>query len=237
MSILFLLFKNLLNGIILMIEGEKMKYYIYLCLLLFLSPFVVKADACDDNLYYKTVATAELIKLVYSYNAQTQKMDVKAINVNEEFSFKINNKEIKSKTKEVVLGSFNQGEEILVNFYTSSDLGCGRNNLVTKRYLVLPFYNRFYNDERCKSRAEIDACNYYYPIALDEKTFSDMIYLYDQQIYNQLPIKEKIEKQKKIEPWYMKNKYYLLIGFGTALFILIAYVIYRIKENKIEGEL
>lgn len=220
-----------------MIEGEKMKRYVYFCLLMFLTPIIVNAEVCDDSLYQKKVAAAELIKLVYNYNPKTKKMDVQAINVKEEFSFKIEDKIIKANSKEVSLGSFPQGESILVNFYTLIDLGCGRNNLVTKRYVNLPFYNPFYNDERCIMREDLDACNYYYPIILDEKMFADMVYLYDEQTYNKILNVNPKKKVAPLEPWYLKNKYYLIIGSGTLMFILIGYITYRIKENKIEGEL
>lgn len=201
-----------------------MKYW-YIYLLFLLMPVSVKANTdCDGTKLAELAAKAGLIKYQYQYS--NPKIALSAYNVDSSIYFKIGNKIINTNNGNASFGLYNQGETVLIEVYTSVKLGCEQSSLLTKKYEVLPYYNIYANDERCKSYSNLAVCNQFYEQPITKEVFEESIRLYEEDIQNK-PVKvtEVVEKEM---PWYQEYQLYLIIAgwvLVTGLIIITSIII------------
>lgn len=190
----------------------------YIVLIFLFMPLTVKAiDDCDGIKLSELAAKAGLIK--YQHQYQNEQITLSAYNLDSSIYLKVGGKVINHKSGSAILGSYNQGDTVLIEVYTNVKLGCNQSNLLTKKYEILPYYNPYANDERCKTYLNLAVCNEFYEQPVSQEFFEESIRLYEEDLQNQkVDLKPIVEKPV---PWFIEYKIYVIIA-GVIIFLLLS---------------
>ena len=178
---------------------------------------------------------ANYIESNYKYNRETNKFDLVFYNVDHDLN--INNTYIPT-NNEITISGYDPGSLISVDVYLNNE-NC-YNELVRNISFILPYYNNFYNDERCNNKENLEVCKYeFLPYNLDEVTFYRLINAGDSSFTNEKEDEEKeetiiIEENVSILDKLMDNGLLLIIIvlISSLVTFIICNIIYnRIKNN------
>lgn len=195
----------------------------------------LSANTCDyvEMARLKSVASNLDITYTYTYNADLD--DVK---------FKINIENIKENIiiKDVAKGTmytfngntnlelsgYDDNKKYQFDIYTDTT-ECSNKTLLT-RYIYLPKYNQYYNDDVCGSVSDYYMCQMWYQHELSKEEFYSKLNEYKKTLNID---NEEVPKETDVVSSIIDliiDNYYFFVGFGVIL--ILVRLIYVIKENK-----
>ena len=149
------------------------KYYL-LALLCWLVP--VSVMACNSEQLKSDRKLAEVIKVDYQYNTSNDNFKVALRNVHRDFYVVITGQEkayepvASSEFVTIELGTYPAGTNLDVRVYPYVQTFC-QDELLTRKYIRLPYYNPYSTNSECSKLGECAYCNKFTYMKLTEKTW------------------------------------------------------------------
>ena len=210
--------------------------YILLVVLLILS-FNVKAAECDTKELNRLKELAKKIEFDYDYKLVdgVAEFSINAVNLNSELKALIikdyyNNdyREFKG-SSEATLYGFKSGERVIVTIKGFVPNGCSGVTVLTKTVKV-PYYNLYYDEEKCKGNEDFKYCKLLLSNNITEKE-------YNRQFEAYLKAKEAtvIPEEEKKEEFNMTIIYIIVAAvlFVLLVILLVTNIIRRRRKNKL----
>lgn len=211
-----------------------MKKYLYFLIILFLViilPSEVSAD-CTDTEIVRLSNIAKNVTYSYQYDEKTDRFSITFTNLTNEIKLvsAMTKKEYTS-DKEITINNFYSGS-YKFNIYAKNNK-C-TSDILTTRYIKMPYINDFYNSELCKGIEDYSYCSKW----VDSKFSYDVWYSKVTKYKEKLEEKEKIEK-KEVKGIFDKtfelliyiyiNYYYIILPL--IIIILCSIIYYKNKKN------
>jgi len=222
-----------------------MKKIIYvLTFLLVLNVMVVKAadlsTTCTNEELERIKELAKKVEINYEYelkeinqNGETVKYPVfslVATNLNNDLKVVISskNKEFEKKSDSTTskLSGFAEGDRVVVTIKAFVPNKCSGKTVLSKT-IKIPYYNRFFENEKCKNYPEFKYCSEFTDTIINNNKFYDEfeLYLANLQKTNNVEISEK------------ESNTLLILSFIIIIIIILGVAIYKfivIKRKKDE---
>ena len=218
-------------------DGMRKIKYILFVILLFLS-FNVKADKCESKELSRLKELAKKVEFDYDYKIENgaAKFSINAVNLNEDLKVLIIEDYYNDKYKQFIgttrgtLDGFNAGDKIVITIKGFVPNGCSGHTVLTKT-IKLPYYNIYYDAEKCKGNEDFKYCQLLIDRNITESDFNKQYELY---LENKEKVKE-VEPEKTNTPTKDNTKLYIIIG-GVALTVVVVtfvtmIIIKRRKRN------
>lgn len=216
-----------------------MKYLKYITLALILSsPFAVKAK-CDYKEMSDLRKIASNIQFSYNYYYKSTsgidsevRFKITIANLNPKVFIrdvdKIENYYYKN-SNELIKNDYAPGGSYKFELYTNSD-NC-RGELLFTRYVALPTYNRFSEDEICNDATEFYLCNKWQKVNISYDEFKNKVNEYKEssKVVIEKPKEEPTLKDKILSFIFEYYYYILLVIIALTSSLLIALIK---RENK-----
>ena len=196
----------------------------------------VDANSCDYVEISRLKNVASNIDFTYSYVYDSNLDDVK-------FTITIQNIEeniiITDINKGSVVYNYNGNSSLVLNDYddgrryqfeiNTDTTDCLNKKLLT-RYIELPKYNKYYNDEVCFSVSSYYMCQMWYQHELTKEQFYEKINIYKESLKNEdnNPSEDKNPIDSIVD--ILIDNYYYFVAVGAIIILIKVYFI--IKENK-----
>ncbi len=212
--------------------------YVILIILLLLTMNVKAADDCDSKEFARLKNLAKKIEFDYEYKLVNDKavFSINAVNLNPELRVLIIDDYYNDKYQEfrdnsshtATLNNFEAGSKVIVTIKGFVPNWCSGKTVLTKT-VKLPYYNYFYDEEKCSGHEDFKYCKLLIEKNITQKEF-------DKQYEDYLKKNEKPTEPGK-EETKINWDLYLLIGGGVLIIIIIvsyvAIVKRRIKKNSL----
>lgn len=212
------------------------------CLLfLFLLLLTMNVNAKNDNLCEQTELKrvreiAKKVEFDYEYELVNGKavFTINAINLNKELKVQIIDNEYSDDNREFKnagnnrgsLKNFKEGERVVITITAFVPNWCSGEKVYTK-VVKLPYYNYYYDEEKCKGYEEYKYCKQLIDTSITQEKFEKGLESY---------IENKNKKNKEIQEDDNNKVNYIIIGavsfvvaIGAA--VLIIHNVKRIKEK------
>ena len=187
-------------------------------LLVFLTMNVKAVDKCEKDELARLKELAKKVEFDYDYKIVDEHavFSIKAVNLNSNLNVRIIEDYYGDKYKEfkdnsnhtATLDGFKSGERVVVTIKGFVPNWCSGTTVLTKT-IKLPYYNYFYDEEKCKGNEDFKYCKLLIDNNISQKTFDTQYNLY---------IKNKSVNESKIIP--PSNTWRLLIIIGSIIVIL-----------------
>ena len=201
-----------------------MKKIIFI-LLMFIGMSSVDAAYCDYIARGNEKKIASNVTFAYDYvMGEEVTFNITVNNLFENLQLRDPNGKIYTGEEEIVITGFKEGQTVRFEIISPND-ECGNELLYTK-YIVLPNYNRYYNDPVCKN-TNFSLCQKW---VKNNYTYEEFVRLVND--YKKTSSSEVDEKKE--EPTY-QNIIAFFIEYWyiyTLLILLLIYIIYKIREEK-----
>ena len=213
---------------------RKIKYFLFVGLLIF--AFNVKADDnCDKAEFNRLKELAKKVEFNYDYKLVNEKavFSITAVNLNEDLKVLIiedyyNDKyqQFKDNSEhKATIDNFQPGEKVTVTIKGYVPNWCSGKTVATKN-VKLPYYNYFYNAEKCKGNEEFKYCKLLIDTNISQKEF-------DRQLEQFIKNKEKNNKNDVVEDNDNNDELIKIIGIAVGVTIVLSVIIiYALKRRK-----
>ena len=216
-------------------RGVCMKNIKYLLLIvLLLLSFNVKAkNNCENDEYQRLKDLAKKVEFDYDYklvNGEAE-FSINAVNLNSELKVLIIEDYYNDKYKEfkdnashkATLTNFKSGEKVTVTIKGFVPNFCSGKTVATK-LIKLPYYNKYYSEEKCKGYEEFKYCKRLIDKNIKEEEFNRLLEEYK---------KEKDKKEDTpVVPQNDNRELYLIIGIASVSLIIITLVVMIIVKRR-----
>ena len=214
---------------------KKIKY-VLLAILMFVTINVQAAsDTCDSKELARLKELAKKIefdydyklvneKAIFSVNAMNLNSDLKVLIIDDYYSDKYKEFKDDNTTHKGTLNDFQPGERITVTIKGFVPNWCSGKTVLTK-IVKLPYYNYFYDEEKCRGYENFKYCKQLIDSNITQKEFDRQFELYKKNNSgNDTPNKTASKDNSSL---------YLMIGGGVlAVFIIVIIVKIIIKRRK-----
>ena len=215
---------------------KRIKYLLFVILLLL--SFNVKAETCESSEMTRLKELAKKVEFDYDYkiDGEEASFSINAVNLNEDLMVLIiknyyagDYREFKGDTKATLTG-FSEGEKVVITIKAFVPNPCSGNTVTTKT-IKLPYYNKYYDEEKCKGNEDFKYCKELIDRNINENEFNKQFELY----LKNKEEKQKEEPEKKVEE---TNNLFIFIIVGIVLIIvistfLIMSIIKRRRKNRL----
>ncbi len=220
---------------------KKIKYLLFIILIL-LTINVKAVDSCDSKELVRLKELAKKIEFDYEYKVDGEDVEftINATNLSKELKVLIIRNYYSGDYREFKgeetgsLGGFMSGEKVVITIkgYVPND--CSGVTVLTKT-IKLPYYNWFYDEDRCYGNEGFKYCKLLIDSNITEEEFEKQLNKYiDNEIKK---IEEKDAKAEQEEKKESNNRIYIIIGgvlLITALIaVIVVTIIKRRKKNKL----
>jgi len=217
---------------------KKIKYVLF-AILLFIS-INVKADSnCEKSERTRLTELAKKVEFDYDYKLVDDKVEfsINAVNLNEDLKvvilngdkFNDNYREFKdNSTHKATLDGFKAGEKVKITILAFVPNFCSYEEL-SEKTIKLPYYNYYYDEERCKGNEDFKYCKLLIDNNISESEFERLFELY---------LKNKEEKEDK-PVIKTDDNMGLYITIGTivlavvVVILIIVNIVNRRKRNRL----
>lgn len=214
---------------------KKLGYLLFVILIL-ITVNVKADDNCDSKELARLKELAKKIEFDYDYKLVDEKavFSINAVNLNEDLKVLIikdyysdNYREFKNNSEhKATLDNFSSGERIVVTIKGFVPNWCSGKTVLTKT-IKLPYYNYYYDEEKCNGNEDFKYCKILINSNISEKEFNKQFELY---------LKNKEAKNTPSNEVSKNNtSLYLMIAGGVLLvamiIILVNAIIKRRKKN------
>ena len=214
-----------------------MKKIIILFVLLVSITFNVNAkDNCDSKEFLRLKELAQKLEFDYEYKLVNDEaiFSVNVVNLNEDLKVVIMENYYNEQYKEFKddgtgkgeLNGFKSGERVVVTTKAFVPNWCSGKTVLTKT-IKLPYYNNYYDEEKCKGNEDFKYCN----ILIDKKISEED---FNKQFENYL--KQKENKENNSENNQNENndhtKLFIIIGVGVVIVVLISVIVAGIIKRR-----
>lgn len=211
---------------------KKFLYIIVLSFILFIFPNKIKAD-CDDLELIKLSKLANNVNVNYFYNKNKNYFEIFVTNLTDDLVLNFNNKEYRY-NYDFVIENVKSGD-YKFDIY-AKDKNC-TSDILSSKYLSLPYYNKYYNSKECEGVTNTIYCMKWIKYNLDYNTWIKGI-----EKYNETNIKEEIKQNENNKQSKKKSikvillniyvKYYYII-LPTIIIILELFIYIKNKKDQI----
>ncbi len=212
---------------------KKIRYLIFVLLVL-LSINVKAANKCETKEFDRLKELAKKVEFDYDYKMVKERamFSITAVNLNSDLRVLIiedyyadKYKEFKNNdTHTATLDNFYPGDKVVITIKGFVPNWCSGKTVLTKT-IKLPYYNYFYDEEKCRGNEDFKYCKVLIDSDISQKTF-------DTQFKNYLKNKEN---NNKPEVKHGIDTFTLLIIIGSivgALAVIVLVTLYIIKRRK-----
>ena len=219
---------------------KRIKYLLLGVIVLF--TFNVKAadDDCEKAEFNRLKELAKKIEFDYDYKLVDGKavFSINAVNLNDELKviddydknpynniykeFKYNN------THKATVDDYEPGKSVTITIKGYVPNFCSGKE-VLKKIIKLPYYNYYYNEEKCKGNEDFKYCKVLIDSNISEKEFNRQFELF---------LKNKEEQQGgSTIAQDNGNKIYIIIGAGVLLVVIMVVIVSRISKKRKKNRL
>ena len=207
---------------------KKIKYVLFLILIVF--SFNVKAanDTCDRNEILRLKEIAKKVEFDYDYKVvnRVASFSIKAVNLNKEIKVRIIEDYYKGKYREfkddgshtATLDDFSTGQKVPITITAYVSNKCS-GEVLSKQTIKLPYYNYFYSPDRCKGNEDFKYCKLLITENIDEAKFEKEFFT-----YLKAKIDNQIEEEKTTSEYNDKVRY-IIIGVVSFIVLILAIMI------------
>lgn len=212
---------------------------VLLFILLMVLAFNVKAagsDNCDSTEFNRLKELAKKVEFNYEYKLVDEKavFSITAYNLNEDLKVLIikdyyneNYRQFKDNgSQQGTLDNFESGEKVTVTIKGYVPNWCSGKTITTK-VIKLPYYNYYYDEEKCKGNEEFKYCKQLIDTNISQKEFDNQLAAF---------IKNKEKKNQTDDNTGEKDYSELIkivgIGVGAAVVIGVVVVILLKRRKK-----
>ena len=200
---------------------KRIKYVILVALLLVTFNVNAKvSDNCDKNEFARLKELAKKVEFDYDYKMVNGKaiFSINAINLNRDLKVLIIENYYNQKYKEFKndgnnrgsLDGFSEGERVTVTINAFVPNWCSGKKVYTKT-VKLPYYNKYYSEEKCKGNEGFKYCKQLIDTNISEKTFNSELTSY---------IRSREKSEVKSNEKENNTLKYIIIG-GISLVVAI----------------
>ena len=216
---------------------KKVKCLLFV-LLLFLTVNVKATSDCDSKELARLKELAKKVEFDYNYKLKDDQVEfsINAVNLNSELKVLIiedyysgKYKEFKdSSTHAATLTGFKEGERVNVTIKGFVPNWCSGETLTTKS-IKLPYYNKYYDEAKCKGNENFKYCK----LLVDKKLTEEE---YNKQFDAYLKNNNKSQKPT-VNPENDNTKLYLIIGGSVLVVVIITFVVISMIKRKKKNSL
>ena len=211
---------------------KKIKY-VLLILLVLLTINVKAEEKCEKNELTRLKELAKKVEFDYDYKLIDDKANfsITAYNLNDELKVMIIDDYFLDKYRlfddnsnhKNTIGNFESGEKVLITIKAFVPNWCSGETLLTKT-IKLPYYNKFYSEEKCLGVEDFKYCNKLIDSNIDKSQFDEQ--------YNEFLKSKVVEEEEKV---VKENNWTLIIIIGSivvALMILVGITMIIVRKKR-----
>ena len=218
---------------------KKIKYIVLILLMVLTINVSAKGDECESAEYNRLKELAKKVEFDYDYKLIDNKavFSITAVNLTDELKVLIINdyysgdyRQFKDKGEHKgTLENFTEGEKITVTIKAYVPNWCSGKTITTK-LVKLPYYNYYYDEEKCKGNEDFKYCKQLIDVKITQKDF-------DNQLAQFIKNREKNE-QKNVEKAPEDNSELIKIiglsaGGCVVVGVIVALLIKQKKKNSL----
>lgn len=212
---------------------KKIRYLLLLFIVLFC--INVKAvDYCDKNEFNRLKELAKKVEFDYDYKLVDDKavFSITAVNLNEDLKVLIikdyyteNYRQFKDDgTGKGTLDNFESGARVTVTIKGYVPNWCSGKTVATKS-VKLPYYNYYYDEEKCKGNEDFKYCKQLIDVKISQKDF-------DNQLAQFIKNKNKKADTNTEDNNPDNSNLIKIIGISLAASVVIVVVVYIIMKRR-----
>jgi len=204
-------------------------------LLLFLIVFIPhKTKAlCDDSEYIRLSKLAQNIKTAYVYNSKKDNFTITITNLKKDLRIEYLNDSKKYITdKEINIYNSYSGTHTFMIYANS---GSCANELMTTKYIKLPFLNPYADDDMCKGIENYVYCQKWSNVNDNKELYYKKIFEYRKELENKKEKKEIVQNNENAVFKFIREKYveYYHIILPSAISILCLAIYIKNKKESL----
>lgn len=210
---------------------RKFCFFLLLFLIVFI-PHKTKA-LCDDTEYIRLSKLAQNIQMAYTYNSKNNKFTITIANSKKNLRIEYLNDSKKYITdKEINIYNAYSGTHTFMIYANSGS--CGE-ELMTTRYVKLPFRNPYAENEICKGIENYVYCQKWSNRNDNKEIYYEKILEYRKKIENKQQKKEIVTNNENVVFKFIREKYieYYHIILPTIISILCLAIYIKNKKESL----
>ena len=207
--------------------------YVLLILLVLLTINVKAEENCEKSELTRLKELAKKVEFDYDYKLIDDKANfsITAYNLNEDLKVMIIDDYYLDKYRlfddnsnhKNTINNFESGEKVIITIKAFVPNWCSGETLLTKT-IKLPYYNKFYNEEKCLGLEDFKYCKKLIDSDINETQFDEQ--------YNEFLKTKVVEEEEKIAK---KSNWTLIIIIGSivvALMILVGITMIIVRKRR-----
>ena len=215
---------------------KRIKYLVFILLAL-LTINVQAADKCDSKEFTRLKELAEKVEFDYDYKMvdDQARFSITAVNLNSDLKVLIIEDYFLDKYKQfkdnsshtATIDNFLPGERVVVTIKGFVPNRCSGKTVLTKT-IKLPYYNYYYNEEKCKGHEDFKYCKLLISNNISQSSFNTQFEAY---------LKSKENKSTEVIPktntWRLLITIGIIVGILAVLVGIAMYIVRRRKKNSL----
>ena len=219
---------------------KKIRYVLFIVTMLLCVNVYAANDKCTTEELNRLKELASKVEYSYDYKidndgavdfsitATNLNQDIRVVIIEDYYRDKFTEFVDRDKTHTGTLNGFHSGDRVQITIQGYVPNGCAGKKLLTKT-VKIPYYNYYYDDEKCKGNEDYKYCKLLLDDNITEKKFNDGLAEY---VKNRAKTTTEEVVEKK-EPW----KYVGIIGVIVFAVVVIVVVAKQIEKRRKKNSL